>query len=217
MTPLSHTRRIELLERQLAAQERTIRGLLGRQPRGGGKRWAYLAKTIKVGSSYPVMTTISGATFGLQFLDREFTPAEFSGVITDKPRATKSQAFGRTINGQWVLEGEVVLAFPAPPPPGTTGKGRWWIQAQPYYYGKLVTALAANGTASMTVWRPTASGWEATAHTIRVRDWFLRFARAGTTLAAGTGLRVEWVQNPAVASQSCFAVTEASCLAIDLF
>jgi hypothetical protein len=88
-------------------------------------RWVYLAKTIKgeEEATYPT----SGNTFGLQFIDREFAPTEGSQTATDRTRSASSQAVGRTIDGSYIEEGIVVACAPAPPPPGTSGKGRWHI------------------------------------------------------------------------------------------
>lgn len=214
-TELANIRRIERLERQLAEQERLIRSLIGRRDAGAGTRYFYQAKTIKIGETYPT----SGATFGLQFLDREFTRAEGSSTVTEHPRSDLSQAVGRTVNGQWVLEGEIVRVWPAKPPPGTSGKGSWWIDAQPYYYGKLSSALAPDGTATMVIWTPGdgTPTWAATGHEITVRDWFLRFTTGITDMPIGTGVRADWVQDPAAIGNSCWVVSEMSCSEVDAF
>jgi hypothetical protein len=219
MTQPNNTRRIEQLEQRLAAQDLLIRGLIGREKRGTGKRWAYQAQTIRTDGAYPSGSyPTSGSTFALKFLDREFTAtAGGAGTVTEHPRSATEQVVGRTINGQWVLEDERVLVFFQPPPPGTTGKGKWWIQAQPYYYGKLTTAMEPNESASMKVWYPTSTGWAASNHVITVWDFFLRFAEGVVDLPIGTGLRVDWVQSPVTPANSRFVVSESSCQEEDFF
>jgi hypothetical protein len=214
-TELSNMRRIEQLEQQLKQQERLIRSLLDRRDAGAGTRYFYQAKTIKIGETYPA----SGATFGLQFLDREFVRDEGQTTVTDHPRSDLSQAVGRTVNGQWVLEGEIVRVWPAKPPPGTTGKGSWWIDAQPYYYGKLTEALEPDSTAAMEIWTPGDGTpmWAASGHEITVRDWFLRFTTGITDMPIGTGVRADWVQDPTTPANSCFVVSEMSCSEVDAF
>jgi hypothetical protein len=121
--PAGILRRLEQLEATVARQQQLIESLRGREAIAASPRWLYVAKTIKVGGTYPT----TGNTFGLQFLDREYTPTQGDRAVTDHTRSATKQAIGRTFDGRYVSEGKVVIAFPAPPPPNTTGKGRWWI------------------------------------------------------------------------------------------
>jgi hypothetical protein len=162
------TRRIEDLERRLAEQETTIAALAGRLDQMKGLRWAYLAKTTRVyGQNYPSADGTN--TFNLVFVDRQYTPAEGVQTVTDFERSANPQAIGTTVNGQWVLEDELVLAIPAPPPPGSTGKGRWHIVPfHNWYFGKLNEELTRLGDASMSVWDDRGgwhdSGFDQTVH-----------------------------------------------------
>ena len=123
--PANLMRRIESLEATVQRQQQVINALSGRDVQLTERRWVYLAKTIRVGEEYPA----TGNTFGLQFIDREFTPEEGTQSATDHARSATSQAVGRTFSGEYLAEGTPVLAVPAPRPPGTTGKGRWHIVA----------------------------------------------------------------------------------------
>lgn len=186
-TPLSTTRRIELLEGQLADQKELIDGLIGRLDRAQGKRWAYLAKTASAGY-YP---DDDGAnTFGLTFLDRQYTAAEGIQAVTDVERSAGVQAIGTTINGQWVMEGETVLAIPAPPPPSTSGKGRWSIiPIRTYYWGKLLATLSRRSSANVAVWRLTTGGWVDSTFTQKVWD---RLLEVGVELESDTWVKFSW-------------------------
>jgi hypothetical protein len=190
-TPLSQLRRIELLERQQAAAAQQLRAQFGRQDVGAGKRWHYLARTVAIGEeTYPG----DGAnTFGLVFLDREYTPTAGAQGVTDADRASAHQAIGRTINGQWILEGELVEAIPSPPPPGTTDKGRWSIvPLRPYYWGKLSTTLNPGSSATVRVWKIDSGGtWVDTGFDQTVWD------RAGSTIDTNTWICFAWEPNPA--------------------
>lgn len=200
MTPLSLTRRLELLEQQVAAQDRVI-AALERTARLRSERWAYLAQTCTVyGSEYP---EAAGAnTFGLTFLDRQYTAAEGAQTVADVLRSSDRQAVGTTLNGQWVMEGEQVLVFPAPPPPGTTGKGRWCILPQKtYYWGKLKAALEARASAAVDVWRLVGGTWEDSDFDQTVWD---RLLTGGVSLEANTWVRFEW-------ETSRWIVTSAGC------
>jgi hypothetical protein len=116
-------KRIEQLEQICQRQQELIDSFGGRDARGLDRRWVYLAKTIKVGATYPT----SGNTFGLQFIDREFSPLEGNQTATDRTRSATSQQVGRTLDGSYIEEGTVIACVPAPLPPGTSGKGRWHI------------------------------------------------------------------------------------------
>lgn len=194
-TPLSQLRRIELLERQQAEAAQQLRGQLGRQDVGTGKRWHYLARTVAIGESpYPGAT--GDNTFGLVFLDREYTPTAGAQAVTDADRASTHQAIGRTINGQWILEGELVEAIPAPPPPGTTDKGRWSIvPLRPYYWGVLSGTLAAGSSATVRIWSLNGSNaWVDSGFDQTVWDGTLP---AGESLASGTWVLLVWEPNSA--------------------
>jgi hypothetical protein len=150
-------RRLEQLERQVARQQVELAGLIGRGPRGLGQRWVYLAQTIAPpgGGSYPT----TGNTFWLQFLDGEYTATAGTQTVTKRTRAADGQVVGRTIFGQWVLPGEIVVAFPAPPPPNTTGKGVFWILAPFTHVGKADGAIPKGSTTGAGfIWSPTFSG-----------------------------------------------------------
>ncbi len=188
-TPLDNIRRIELLEQQLLRQQSQLDALLGRRDRASGKRWHYLAITATEEESvYPD----DGDTFHLNFVDR--TPMD-NLVRAEFPLTT-----GRTLNGQWVLEGELVSVFPEPPAPGSGG-GRWCIVPQKtYYWGQITDELVAGGSVSANVWKRD-SGWVNTGFTQTVWDAMLL---EDATLAAGTIVRFEW-------ESELWLVSSASC------
>lgn len=116
-------RRVEQLETIVRSQATLIAGMTGRDGTTNGRRQMFLAKTIRVGGSYPA----SGNTFGLRFIDREFTPAEGTQAATDHPRSANWQVIGQTLDGSYVEEHKPVMVFPTPPAKGTSGNGRWVI------------------------------------------------------------------------------------------
>lgn len=138
--PESLIRRVERLEDVCRRQQELLDSVGGREALVTENRWVYLAKTIKVGSTYPT----SGNTFGLQFIDREFTPTEGTQSATDHTRSATSQAVGRTFDGNYIPAGTPVLAVPAPAAPGTSGKGRWHIVSIGGELHRGITAGANN-------------------------------------------------------------------------
>lgn len=86
-------------------------------------RWVYLAKTVAYGGPYPT----TGNAFGLKFLDRFFSPFQGTQAVTDTTRSVSGVAVGRTLDGSYCSEGEVVLAIPGPKPPGAPASGKWHI------------------------------------------------------------------------------------------
>lgn len=147
--PAPLLRRIEQLEEALARQQQLLAGM-GRDARATGQRWVYLAKTKRVGGAYPAA---GSNTFGLQFLDREFTPTEGTQAVTDHTRSDVAQAVGRMLDGSFVPEGTVVPVIPAPPAPGTEGKGRWHIlpgQIDKLFLGVADGAIPEDGTGVVT-------------------------------------------------------------------
>lgn len=143
-TPPGTTRRLEQLEALAVRQRQLLQG--ERPPKFGATRWVHLARTITTGGAYPAV----GNTFGLQFIDREFTPAQGIQAATDAGRSGTSQAVGRTLDGRWLAEGTVVLAIPTPKVPGTSGKGRWQIMPLTeqfrVYLGKSSGTIPQNGS-----------------------------------------------------------------------
>ena len=148
--PASLIRRVEMLEAALARQQQTVAALRGREARAAAPRAFYLAKTIRVGGAYPAG---GSNTFGLQFVDREFTATQGNQAVTDHTRSASSQAVGRTLDGSFVPEGTLVPVLPAPPAPNTTGKGWWHIlpgQIDKLFLGVAAGAIPENGTGSVT-------------------------------------------------------------------
>lgn len=111
---LSALEEIRRLQARVRACEDRLKALHGqREPTLRSKRWAYLAKTVAVdGETYPE----DGNTFGLIFIDREFTEEQGEQSVTDEARAEEHQAIGRTIDGSFVPVNTVVFAVPSPNP-----------------------------------------------------------------------------------------------------
>jgi hypothetical protein len=123
--PLAIIRRLEQLEALVAAQDRQIQSLLGRGPHAAGQRELYHVVTAAFPGLGPYPAT--GNTFGIIFVDREFTALPGDRSVTEHPRSGLGMAIARTVNGSYLAEGRNAVAFHAPPPPGTTGKGKWWL------------------------------------------------------------------------------------------
>jgi len=188
--PFDTTRRIEELERRFAEQEAIIAGLRGRNDQGKAPRWSYLARTTRVyGGDYP--TDAGTNTFNIVFVDRQFTPAEGVQTVTDLDRSANPQAIGTTVNGQWVIEDELVIALPAPPPPGSTGKGRWHlIPIKTYYWGICDENLEFGDVADVSVYRRVGGIWTNSTFKQPVRD---RLLTSGSTIVeAGTWVKFSW-------------------------
>lgn len=195
-TPLGNQSRLEQLERRLDQQDRILRGITGRRRREHLPR-IRLARTVTAvyGEEYP---TEDGAnTFGLTFVDREFVPTQGIGETLDHDRSQEARAIGTTLNGQWVLEYDLVLAIPILPPPGTTGKGRWLIDPiKKHYWGKLRGNLARRGSAIADVWRivgdddlPAGKKWVDSGYTQLVWD---RVLREDIVFDADTWVKFSW-------------------------
>jgi len=171
--PLANIRRLEALEESAATQERLVQSLRGRQPHDAGKREVYLVATAALdGFSYPG----AGDTFGVTFLDREFTPATGSQAITDHPRSANAQVVARNLTGQYLPEGTICLCFFQEPPPGTTGKGKWWlftpIDTEPQLVRFKLTASMSTGGSAAAVIRTWTGAAYADGAAITVIDWW---------------------------------------------
>jgi hypothetical protein len=159
--PTGPIRRLEQLE-TLAQRQRELL-YAEREASFKATRWVHLAKTIRVGVNYPT----SGNTFGLQFIDREFTPTQGVQAVTDHTRSATKQAVGRTLDGRYLDEGTVVLAVPTPKVPDTSGKGRWCIMPLTpkfeCFLGKTSGTISGydagtgtNGSGSVARWKNVA-------------------------------------------------------------
>ncbi len=198
---LTFERRLELLESSLhnlvnlqAAQDRL--------PQGVSKRWTYWALTsLPYEGDYPGN---GGNTFPIRFVDPTYTPT-IGGQSLDAPvRSTTPRTVGRTTNGQWCAPGELVMATPIPPPPGTTDKGRWLITPQKtYYYGFLQGTLNRLSSTTVAVHTQSPAGtWNDISFALTV--WDARFLATGVSLPANTWVRFEW-------ESVAWVVTNAGC------
>lgn len=204
--PLPLDRRVEQLERQLATLTAPLVSQ-DRLPQGLGKRWAYWGVT-----SLPYTGTYPGDgsnTFPFKFVDPTYTPTAGARSLTAPVRTSIRRFIGRSTNGQWIPPGELVMVSPLPPPPGTTGKGRWLITpSKTYYEGYLLTDLYPGGTALASVYRQTSPGaWTNLGYPQTVRDsGFLQYGHHG--LRAGTWVRYEW-------ETTAWVVTGPACISCD--
>lgn len=125
-TPFENIRRIEDLERRLAADELELRNQSGRLPRQQGKRWQFLVQTVADAADVPTYPT-SGDTFKARFLDIAWEGTPGLSAYTNVPRSANWQAVIKNVAGQHLPVGWIGLATFHPPPPGTTGKGKWIV------------------------------------------------------------------------------------------
>lgn len=189
LPPVNLERRVEQLESRLAALA-PFADALERQPQGTGKRWTYWGVTsLPYSGSYPSDGT---NTFPFRFTDPTFTPTAGQRTLTTPLKTSVRRFIGRSTNGQWIAPGELCMISPLPPPPGTTGKGRWLITpSKTYYEGFLLTDLAPGGSALASVYRQTVpGGWSNLGYVQTVRD--SGFLQHGRGLRAGTWVRYEW-------------------------
>jgi hypothetical protein len=148
------TRRLEDLEKQVALLDLAVRQGQ-RDPTGIGKRWVYLAITARESVSYP---DGDANTYPIIFLDRESTNTEGEHAADDTERSVDPVAYGRTVNGQPLLEGEVCYAYPLPKPV-TDGKCRWVLEPlTKIYWGNLNEELTPGGSAEVSVYTPAGTG-----------------------------------------------------------
>lgn len=188
--PFDNQRRIEDLERRLAEQELQLRGLTGRGDEWKAPRWSYLARTTRVyGEEYPFADGTN--TFNIVFVDRQYTPAEGVQTVTNLDRSANPQAIGTTVNGQWVIEDELVIALPAPPPPGSTGKGRWHlVPIKTYYWGILDAQLEFLEESLVSVYRRIGGVWTNSQFKQTVRDRLI--TDDSDFVAAGSWVKFSW-------------------------
>lgn len=150
MTPFPDVRRIEDLERDLAVQEEELRLQLGIHEVMQGKRWQFLVETVAGVSAYPA----SGDTFAVRFLDIAWDGTPGLSGYTPFPRAAAWQAVVKNVSGEWLPQGTVALATFHPPPPGTTGKGKWIVnvgQDSNVKRFRLTADLSTGGNAAANV------------------------------------------------------------------
>jgi hypothetical protein len=196
-------RRVELLERRLAEANARFESL-ARMATFTGKRWCYWAKTSEEfneeeESQYPT----SGNVLPIEFVDPTFIPTAGAQALSLASRGSKT--VGCTANGQWLLPNELVMAIPIPPPPGTTGKGRWLLQPlQTYYWGLLEGPLSRLSQTTARIHRHDPAGtWTDSGFSQDV--WEGRFLPDGSDpLPTRTWVRFEW-------KRKGWAVTNASC------
>jgi hypothetical protein len=157
--PFDKTRRLEDLERQAAMLDLAVRQGQ-RDPTGIGKRWVYLAITARESVSYP---DGDANTYPIIFIDRESNNTEGEHAADDTERSVDPVTYGRTVNGQPLLEGEVCYAYPLPKPV-TDGKCRWVLEPlTKIYWGNLNEELTPGGSAEVSVYTPAGvgpDGWE---------------------------------------------------------
>lgn len=152
--PFDKTRRLEDLERQAAMLDLAVRQGQ-RDTTGIGKRWVYLAITARESVSYP---DGDANTYPIIFIDRESTNTEGEHDADDTERSVDPVTYGRTVNGQPLLEGEVCYAYPLPKPV-TDGKCRWVLEPlTKIYWGNLNEELTPGGSAEVSVYTPAGVG-----------------------------------------------------------
>jgi hypothetical protein len=153
-TPFGGQRRIEDLERRAASAERIL-AALNREPVSPQRRWVYLAKTARESVYYP---DGDANTYPIIFLDRESADAEGERAATDRELSIDPRAYGRTVNGQPLLEDEVCYAFPMPKP-RRDDKCRWILEPlTKIYWGNLNEPLTPGGSAEVRVYTPAGDG-----------------------------------------------------------
>lgn len=184
--PLALIRRIEALEAQCAEQARQIASLLGRRGQAAGGRELFQVVTAAVeGEEYPE----DGNTFGIIFTDREFAPTPGEQDVTDHPRSASAQVVARSVNGGYFAEGDAAVAFFQEPPPGTTGKGRWWLleagEGDPILTGVLYEDLDALSFATVDEIALNAAGTARVYTGRRFEVWDFKLD-PGESIDAGT-------------------------------
>lgn len=145
--PLSLIRRLEQLEAQNARLERLVAALT-REPHAAPRRELFHVVTCAFNGPYPA----TGNTFGILFVDREFTAFPGDRSVTNHPRSGLGLAVARTVNDSYLAVNRNAVAFFAPPPPGTSGKGKWWLlppQQEGILTGVLYEELLAGQVAQV--------------------------------------------------------------------
>lgn len=172
-TPFTTLRRVEDLEARLARAEQQLRNQAGREPRQQGKRW--LAPAITVLDADDTPTYPDGAsnarTFKIKFLDRNFTPTAGVTTYSDTKRSATFQAIAQAWPAHWVPPGTYGMAVFAPPPPGTTGKGKWLflhsrndLRVKPY-----LADIAQGATGVCSVYWLSGGAWADSTYKITCR------------------------------------------------
>jgi|GEM_PF-3840581 len=188
-TPASNAERIEQLER-------TVRELLSllhaeRADCFSQRRQVFLGVTAAAeGQPYPE----DGCQFPILFIDRNFTPVTGVCSGTNHPRTQYPKVVAQNISGEYVPQGTLVQVFFHHPPPGTTGRGKWYIS----HVGKQREVRRFKLTSELTHadGETVADGvlrfWDATAQdyvdgpAIKLHDWWAESQAGAVGSDSGT-------------------------------
>lgn len=182
-TPFDDIRRIEDLERDLAALRADVRDQPGRQPRQQGKRWQFLVETVADADDSPTYPA-SGDTFKVRFLDVAWDATAGLSSYTAAPRSTTWQTIAKNVPGAYLPEGTIALATFHPPPPGTTGKGKWILNDEGGngLYRFRLTADLSNGGVNVAAKILTFDGTTyVESGDCYVTDWYALTGAPGST------------------------------------
>lgn len=148
-------------------------------------RWAITHKNY--GTDYPD----EGAnTFAIRFLDAHFTKAQGLQTFTNDPRSEEGVTYAHAQTGQYIPEGLPIPVF-WQRGLGGEGKGEWWFLDPPLIYdGKIITSLAAGGSADCDLWLFNSSYvLERPSPVVTIS---IRHTLKGTELPQYTQVKIAW-------------------------
>lgn len=180
-TPFEMIRRLEDLEAELAA----LVDQRDRDPRLPGRRWQFLVETVADAADTPTYPT-GGDTFRVRFLDIAWDGTPGLSGYTSVPRSASGQAVAKNVSGNFLPQGTIALATFHPPPPSTTGKGKWILSELPaakVVRFRLTADLSNGGSAAAVLLRFDGTTYQVGA-ACYVFDWW--------AIAVGISTRGMW-------------------------